>query len=376
MKIPLMNLDRLHKKIRPEIDKAIAAIIDQSHFINGPELKQFEGEFAKASGLKNVIGCANGTDAITVLLKALGVGAGDEVIVPTMTFIASSEAVSVLGAKVVFADSKPGDYTIDPEQIKKLITKKTKAIIAVHLHGNPADMTSICEIAKKHNIVVIEDSAQAHLAKHQGQPIGSFGIAATFSFFPGKNLGALGDAGAIGTNDDELALKLRKLVNHGRMGKYEHDMEGYNMRLDTLQAAVLSVKLKYLAEMTEKRRANAAYYDKLLASPPSPLYSKAGEGEERILPQKGKDGDYNVYHLYVIRVKNRDAVLEKLKNAGIEAGVHYPLPLHLQPAYKYLGYKQGDFPVAEACANEFISLPLCSEITKEEQEYVVKNLLG
>lgn len=367
-----MNLERLHKKLRPEIDKAIAEVIDSGKFINGPQVKAFEDEFAKISGLKHVIGCANGTDAITVLLKALNIGPGDEVIVPTMTFIATSEAVTVLGAKVVFCDIKGDDYCLDPELLAKLINKRTKAVIVVHLHGNVANVSKIQEITQKNNILLIEDTAQSPLAKYKNKPVGSFGIAATFSFFPGKNLGALGDAGAIGTNNDDLAQKLRKLINHGRLDKYKHDLEGYNMRLDTLQAGILLAKVKHLREWTEKRRENAAYYDKLLTHPLTPSLEKRGG---IVIPFNSKDV-YNVYHLYVVRVKNRDKVLEKLKTAGIEAGVHYPIPLHLQPAYKYLGYKKGDFPVAEQCAEEFLSLPLCSEITKEEQEFVVESLVN
>jgi dTDP-4-amino-4,6-dideoxygalactose transaminase len=361
-KIPQMNLARLHQKYRTEIDAAIKAVIDSGKFINGPQVKQFEEAFALASGLKQCIGCANGTDAILVLLKALGIGPGDDVVLPTMTFIATSEMVTAVGANVVFADILPDSYCLDPQSVRKVITKKTKAIIAVHLHGNVAPVDELVKIAAEHKAYLIEDSAQAHLAKLKGKPIGSFGVAATFSFFPGKNLGALGDAGAICTNDEALALKLRKLVNHGRMDKYKHDLEGYNMRIDTLQAAVLLAKLPYLVGWTETRREKAGIYRNLL--------HKANLQLPIDVPNM-----YNVYHLFVVRVKNRDAVLEKLQKAGIEAGIHYPIPLHLQPAYADRGHQKGAFPVAEICAEEFITLPLCSELTQAEQEYVVESLV-
>jgi dTDP-4-amino-4,6-dideoxygalactose transaminase len=361
MKIPLVNLERLHQELRAEIDAAIAEVINSGQYINGAQVKEFEKNFALASGLRYMIGCANGTDAIAVLLKALGLGPGAEVIVPTLTFIATAEAVTAVGARARFADISADNYCLDFNALPKAITARTKAVLAVNLHGNPAHLAELRDICRERKIFLLEDSAQAHLAKVENQPVGSFGLAATFSFFPGKNLGALGDAGAIGTNDEALAMKLAKLVNHGRLRKYEHDIEGYNMRMDTLQAAVLDVKLKHLAAWTEKRRARADRYAKLLSGLPV------------ILPYK-KENVYNVYHLYVIRVKNRDKVLRYLQENGVEAGIHYPLPLHLQPAYKYLGYQKGDFPIAEKCAEEFLSLPLCPMLTDEEQDYVVQKL--
>jgi len=361
MQIPLMNLKRLHQNIRKEIDIAVSDIFDDNNFINGNAVKEFETNFSKICGLKHIIACSNGTDAIQVVLHALNIGEGDEVIVPTMTFIATSEAVNSVGAKVKFVDISPDDYCIDPKQVINAINIKTKAVIAVNLHGNPAKLNELQIICKERNVLLIEDSAQAHLAKINNKVVGSFGIATTFSFFPGKNLGAFGDAGAIGTNDDALALKLSKLVNHGRKNKYEHEMIGFNMRMDTLQAAVLNVKLKYLLEWTEKRRAIAKRYNLLLSNLPVilPFYS---------------ENVYNVFHLYVIRLKNRDNVLKYLQDNGIEAGIHYPLPLHLQPAYKHLDYKTDDFPVAELCAAEFLSLPLCPMLTNEEQDYIIKTL--
>jgi dTDP-4-amino-4,6-dideoxygalactose transaminase len=361
MKIPLVNLERLHNGLRAEIDAAVAAVINSGQYINGPQVKEFERNFALAGGLKYMLGCANGTDALIVLLKALGLGVGDEVIVPTMTFIATAEAVTAVGAAVRFADIREDNYCLDVHSVSRTINARTKAVIAVNLHGNPANLVELEKICREKKIFLIEDSAQAHLARLNDQPVGSFGVAAAFSFFPGKNLGALGDAGAIGTNDETLALKLAKLINHGRLSKYEHDIEGYNMRLDTLQAAVLDVKLKYLAAWTEKRRARANRYAKLLSGLPV------------ILPYENKH-IYNVYHLYVVRVKNRDKILRHLQENGVEAGIHYPLPLHLQPAYEYLGCQQGDFPIAEKCAGEFLSLPLCPVMTDEEQNYVVQKL--
>jgi len=358
MQIPLMNLKRQHQGIQTEIDAAIAKVLDENNFINGPAVKEFEKEFSKLSGLKHTIACSNGTDAIQVILSALNIGQGDEVIVPTMTFIATAEAATAVGAAVKFTDINLDDYCIDPKAVINAINEKTKAVIAVNLHGNPAKLKELQSICREKNIYLIEDNAQAHLAKTDNQPVGSFGIASTFSFFPGKNLGAFGDAGAIGTNDEALALKLSKLVNHGRKNKYEHEMVGFNMRLDTLQAAVLNTKLKYLADWTEKRRLMAKRYNELLSGLPVTLPSYA-------------ENIYNVFHLYVVRIKKRDNVLKYLQDNSIEAGVHYPLPLHLQPAYTYLGYKTGDFPNAELCANEFLSLPLCPMLTNEEQDYIV-----
>jgi len=361
MHIPLVNLERLHTEIRPEINAAISNVINSNSFINGPSVKEFENEFSNLCGLKHIIACSNGTDAIYVLLKALNIGIGDEVVIPTMTFIATAESVTETGAQVKFADICSDDYCLDPNDVLKKINSKTKLIIAVNLHGNPSKLFELQEICKLKNILLIEDNAQAHLAKINDKVIGSFGIATTFSFFPGKNLGAFGDAGAIGTNDDELAGKLRKLINHGRLSKYEHDLIGFNMRMDTLQASILSVKLKYLRTWTEKRREKAMHYNELFNNLPIklPLIS---------------DNIYNVFHLYVIRIKSRDKVMNYLKENGIETGIHYPFPLHLQPAYAFLGHKKGEFPISEICSQEFLSLPLCPVLKEEEQNYIVQKL--
>jgi len=361
MRIPLTNLKRLHYEIRAEIDSAISNVIDSNSFINGSSVNEFEKEFSKLSGLKHIIACSNGTDAIQVLLKALNIGMGDEVIVPTMTFIATAESVSAVGAKVIFADICEDDYCINPDDVIKNINSKTKLVIAVNLHGNPAKLNILKEICQNKNIILIEDNAQAHLAKINNNVIGSFGIASTFSFFPGKNLGAFGDAGAIGTNNDELAEKLKKLINHGRTNKYEHDMIGFNMRMDTLQAAILKVKLKYLPDWTEKRREKAKRYNDLLKDLPL------------ILPSF-TDNIYNVFHLYVIRVKSREKIVKYLNDNEIETGIHYPIPLHLQSAYSFLGYKNGDFPVSETCSKEFLTLPLCPVLSDGEQDYIVQKL--
>jgi len=361
--IPLMNLKRMNGQILPEIQDAIQSVIKSNQFINGPDVVKFEEAFSNYSKIKNVVGVSNGTDAIMAVLKALDIGSGDEVIVPTMTFISSAEAVTMVGAKIVFVDVREDNYCIDYLKVKDAISKNTKAIIAVHLHGNVAELDELVKISNEYKLYLIEDSAQAHGAVYKGISIGNFGIAATFSFFPGKNLGAFGDAGAIGTRDNELAKKIRKMINHGREDKYHHDIEGYNMRLDTIQAAILNVKLKYLDKWNSDRVKKAEYYRTQLDAIGVPYTS----------PKSNID---YVYHLFAIRVKNRNKVLEYMKKEGIDTGIHYPVPLHLQGAYKYLGHSKGDFPVSEKIAEDLLSLPLDPFITTEEQDLVIKALIS
>ena len=347
--IQFVDLRAQHDSIRKELFDAITGIIDNSAFIMGPAIKEFEPKFAEFCGSRHAIGCSSGTSALHLALWALGIGAGDEVITIPHTFIATAEAISLCGAKPVFVDIDPATYTMDPSKLEAAITPKTKAVITVHLYGNPTNMDPILEIARKHGLKVVEDCAQAHGAEYKGKRVGSIGDIGCFSFFPGKNMGAMGDAGAVLTDNDEIAQKVRMLRNHGREGKYEHQYVGYNERMDNLQAAILNVKLPHLAAWNELRREHAAEYSKLLAG----IVSTPTEAP----------GCKPVYHLYVIRHPKRDELQKYLKEKGIATGVHYPLPLHLQPAYADLNYKEGDFPATEQAAKEVLSLPMYPEMT-------------
>jgi dTDP-4-amino-4,6-dideoxygalactose transaminase/carbonic anhydrase/acetyltransferase-like protein (isoleucine patch superfamily) len=363
MKIPLVDLKAQYAGIKSEIDGAMQRVFDETDFINGSEVAEFEKSFAAFCGIESVIGVGNGTDALQIALQACGIGRGDEVITAVNTFIATSEGISAAGARPVFVDNDPQTYTIDVRKIEEKITPRTKAIIPVHLYGQPAAMDAVGEIAARNNLTVIEDAAQAHGARFKGTTVGNFGRLACFSFYPGKNLGAYGDAGAIATNDEVLAHKVRMLANHGRLKKYEHEMEGYNSRLDTLQAAILLVKLRHLGAWTEKRQRHAALYTKLLSSAP-----------EIITPAVQPDATH-VFHLYVVRVQQRDRVQQMLKDAGIATGIHYPIPLHLQPAYRHFGLPAGTFPVAERFAGEVLSLPMYPELTEEQIGFIAETLI-
>jgi len=360
MGIPLVDLKAQYLSIKDEIDSAIANVINGSSFILGKEVELFEKEFAAYCGVRFCVAVGNGTDALYLALRSLGVSKGNEVITTPLTFIATAEAITLTGATPVFVDIESRTYNIDVGRIEKAITDKTKAILPVHLYGLPADMEEIEKIAKKHNIFVIEDAAQAHGAEYRGKMAGTLGDCGAFSFYPGKNLGAYGDAGALVTDREDIAKKACMLRNHGRMDKYNHEFEGINSRMDTLQAAILRKKLKYLGEWVEKRRKNAEIYDKLLS----------GIKGEFMIPFE-PEGIKHAYHLYVVRVKQRDTLLEKLNGEGISAGIHYPVPLHLLQAYKYLGKKKGDFPLSEKAAEEIISLPIYSEMTQAQIETVV-----
>ena len=367
MKIPFVDLQAQYQSIKSEMDEAISEIIVNTAFIQGDAVKNFETAFAEAIGVRHCIAVANGTDALVISLKTLGIGDGDEVIVPANSFIATSEAVTAAGAKVVFVDNHPDTYNIDCSKIEEKINDRTKAIIAVHLYGQPADMESILNVAKKNNLFVIEDSAQGHLAEYKPtdgiwKKAGSFGNMATFSFYPGKNLGAYGDAGAIVTNDDKLARSARMYSNHGRISKYDHEFEGINSRMDGIQGAVLGVKLKYLPHWTEKRRNAAAYYMEKL---------QVIEGIHiPLVREKYKP----VWHLFVIRTDRRDELQNYLTEKGISAGVHYPIALPNLQAYHYLNHKPSDFPVATSYQNKLLSLPIFPEITKAQQDYVVNTI--
>ena len=356
--IPLVDLKAQHRTIRDEIDAAMARVIEQTSFIMGPDVQTFEAEFAAFCGAEQCVGVSSGTAALELALRASGVGPGHEVITVAHTFIATAEAISAVGATPVFVDIDPRIYTMDPDALPAAITPATRAVIPVHLYGQPANMSRIVATAKANDLLVIEDAAQAHGATWRGRRAGTLGDAACFSFYPGKNLGAYGDAGAVVTDDEALADQVRLLRNHGRKEKYLHEQRGFGERLDTLQAAILSAKLAHLDEWTAARRRLAARYSDLLRD------------EELILPAVHPDAD-PAWHLYVIRTPRRDEMLAWLREAGIGAGVHYPIPLHLQPAYADLGYRRGQLPVTERVADTCLSLPLYPEMSDAQQERVV-----
>lgn len=358
MKIPFVDLKAQYLSIKNEIDGAIQNVIDDTAFIQGRYVKEFEEEYAKSYGVRHVISCANGTDAIYISLKTLGIGTGDEVITTAASWISTSETITQTGAKVVFADIDPKYYVIAPDKIEEKITGKTRAIIPVHLYGHPANMDRIMSIAQKHGLHVIEDCAQAHFARWQGQNAGTFGIAGTFSFFPGKNLGAYGDAGCIISNNEEFAATARMYANHGALQKHHHMMEGINSRLDGMQAAILSAKLKHIRQWTESRRAVAQKYNSLLS------------GIEGVITPGIRPEAEHVFHLYVIRTRRRDELAAFLNERGIATGIHYPTPLPFLKAYEYLGHKPEDFPTAWKYHSEILSLPMYPELTDEMLLYV------
>lgn len=358
MNIPFVDLKAQYQGIKPEIDSAIQGILDNTAFIGGKAVKDFESNFARFCKANYCVGVASGTDALFLALKALNIGQGDEVIVPATSFIATSEVVTATGARVVFVDVDKYSYNIDVSKIEAKITGRTKAIMPVHLYGQPADMDPINEIAERHNLKVIEDSAQAHGAEYKGRRTGTLGDVACFSFYPGKNLGAYGDAGAVVTNNEEIAEKVRMMANHGRLKKYDHLFEGVSSRLDGIQAAILDAKLRHLEDWTASRREIAANYNDSLS------------GLQGVVFPKEEPYAKHVYHLYGIRVANRDALRECLKEKGISTGIHYPTPLPLLKAYGYLGHKPGDFPVSERLAKEILSLPMYPELTGEQVEFI------
>lgn len=362
MKIDFVNLSRQYKRYKKEIDNSIQKVLDSGHFILGDEVQLFEKEFAQYCEAKYCVGVASGTDALFLSLKALDIKEGDEVITVPNSFIATSLCISHVGAIPVFVDIDPKTYNIDVAKIEEKINTKTKAIIPVHLFGQPADMDAIVALAKKYNLKIIEDSCQAHGARYKGKRVGNFGDISAFSFYPSKNLGAYGDGGAIITNNSELAEKIFSLRTYGGRKRDYYLDQGFNSRLDTIQAAVLRVKLKYLDESNDARRKNTEIYNELL------------QGQDMITPSN-IDHVQSATHLYVVRTKQRDKLVEYLSERGISTGIHYPVPIHLQPAYKDLGYSQGNCMVAETVAKEIISLPLCPEIHRQEIEYVVTNII-
>lgn len=361
--IPFVDLKSQYQSIKNDIDSAISAVISESAFIGGRFVNSFESAFAKFCGAAHCIGVGNGTDALFIALKVLGIGSGDEVITAANSFVATSEAITMTGASVVFVDINPATYNIDSEKIETKITKKTKAIIPVHLYGQPADINPIFALSKKYGLRVIEDAAQAHGALYKGRYIGTLGDMACFSFYPGKNLGAYGDAGAIVTNNDELALKAKMMANHGRTDKYNHEIEGVNSRLDGLQAAVLETKLKYLAGWIERRRKHAYRYNSYL-------------NNTSLETPKEINDVFAVYHLYVVRVQGgyRDRLNSFLNANGISTGIHYPSPLPNLKAYRYLNHKEEDFQEATRASREILSLPMYPELRDSQIRYITDKI--
>jgi dTDP-4-amino-4,6-dideoxygalactose transaminase len=361
-RIPLVDLTAQYHSMKTEIDDAITAVITENAFVGASEnrfVRAFEEEFGSFVGISHCVACANGTDALEILLRAAGIGGGDDVLVPAVSWIATSEAVSTCGARPVFVDVLPGEYTIDPDAAASKITNRTAAIIPVHLYGMPARMGVLCDVAQKHHLFLLEDCAQAHGAILAGRQVGTFGDAASYSFFPGKNLGAWGDAGGMVTADEGLAQKARMISQHGQTGKkHDHQIEGRNSRMDGLQAAILSAKLKHLPAWTADRRRLAATYRRELSGIVDRMQDE---------PEAAR----SVFHMYVLEMSNREAVRRALASEGIATAVHYPVPLPLLPAYERYGLRSGDFPVASRMTERILSIPLYPELTGPQQEGIV-----
>lgn len=361
LQVPFVDLKVQRAALKDEIDAALEKVMANTAFILGPDVAEFEKNFAAFSEVGHAVGVDSGTSALEMALRAFDIGSGDEVITAANTFIATVLAISYVGATPVLVDIDPETYNINVDLIEDAITERTKAIMPVHLYGQPADMDSIMAIAEKHDLVVIEDAAQAHGARYKGKRAGSIGHAAGFSFYPAKNLGAYGDGGMVVTNDPKIAEKVRHLRNYGQTEKYHHVVQGFNRRLDTMQAAVLRVKLPYLDDWNAARRAAAERYDELLLK---------AEMQLPVVPDFAEP----VWHLYVVRVEDRDAMRAYLSEHGVSTGIHYPIPIHLQPAYEALGYEAGSFPVTEKYAGEILSLPMYPEIPPEYLEYVYSTI--
>jgi dTDP-4-amino-4,6-dideoxygalactose transaminase len=361
MRVPFLDLKTQYQSIREEISVAVHRVLESSQYILGPEIAAFEKAFALAHNSSECIATNNGTSALHLALWALGIKAGDEVILPANTFIATAEAVLLCGAKPIFADHDEY-YTLDPEDVDRKITRRTRGIMPVHLYGQIAEMEELTSIARRHGLIIVEDAAQAHLASWDGKKAGAWGAATGFSFYPGKNLGAYGEAGAVLTNDPALAEKMRRIRDHGSENKYWHTIAGHNYRLEALQGAILGVKLSHLGDWTDARRQHAEQYCKLLADIPEIQLPKIRNGAE------------HVYHLFVIQAAERDALRVFLEQREIATGLHYPIPLHLQPCFQNLGYKEGAFPRAERGAKRILSLPMYPELMPEQIAFVAENI--
>lgn len=362
MNVPFLDLKQQHQALRAEILGAIGEVLDSCAFAGGPFVARFEEDFAAFCQAPHAVGVGNGTDALWLALLGLGIGPGDEVITAPSTFMATAEAISYAGATPVFVDIDETTYNLDPALLEKALTPRTRAIIPVHLFGQPADLDPILEIAARHKLQVIEDASQAHGAEYKGRRVGTLGNAGCFSFYPGKNLGAMGEGGAVVTRDPALAERIKVLREHGQTKKYYHTHIGWNARMDGVQGAVLKIKLQHLARWNTQRRAHARRYTELLQDVPG-----------LILPTEAGYARH-VYHIYAVRVPRRDEVLAALAKAGIACGIHYPVPVHLQEAYRGLGLARGSYPVSEQCADEFLSLPMFPELTNDQIEYVAANL--
>lgn len=362
MSIPFLDLKAQYDTLREDIGDAMQQVLETTAFAGGPFVERFEAEFARYCGCGCALGVGSGTDALWLALLGLGIGPGDEVVTVPNTFIATVEAICLTGAKPVFVDVDPRTFNMNPELIEAALTERTKAILPVHLFGQMADMEPILHIAGKHGLKVIEDASQAHGARYQGRPAGSLGDAGCFSFYPGKNLGAYGEAGAVVTNDPELAEKVRVLRDHGQVRKYHHSRVGWNARMDGLQGAVLGVKLRQLPAWIAARRQHARSYTRLLA-----------EADGIALPKEADYGEH-AYHIYAVHTANRDRLLKSLQQRGIQCGIHYPVPVHLQEAFRYLGLPPGSFPVAERSAAEELSLPMFPELSESQIEQVAQEL--
>jgi len=358
MNVPFLDLKAQYRSIKDEISPAIQHVIESASFVLGKAVTDFESEFKRAHDVRFCFGVSSGTDGNHMALWALGVGHGDEVILPANTFIATAWGATLCGATPVFADCSPESYTIDPAGVEAKITPRTKAIVAVHLYGQSADMDPLLAIARRHNLFLVEDCAQSHIAEYRGKRVGGLADASSFSFYPGKNLGAYGEGGAVATNDEALARKFKMMRDHGAEHKYDHEIPGHNYRMEGIQGAVLGVKLKHLDAWTESRRRHAKLYGELLQGVPSLV-------TPREMPYAR-----HVYHLYVIRTPDRDRMQKHLESRGIGTGLHYPVPLHLQKVFVDLGYRRGDFPVTEQLADECLSLPMYPEMDDAQIEYV------
>jgi dTDP-4-amino-4,6-dideoxygalactose transaminase len=361
MTVPFVDLKTQYQSIKPEIDAAVMSVLESTQFVLGDKVKRFEEDFAKYCGADHAIGVNSGTSALHLALLAAGVGPGDEVITVSFTFVATAAAICYTGAKPVFVEIEPRSFTMDPSRIEDVITERTKVILPVHLYGQTADMDPIMEIAKRHNLVVIEDAAQAHGAEYKGRKAGAIGHLGCFSFYPGKNLGAYGEGGMVVTSNNDYDRLIRMMRDWGQEKKYHHILKGFNYRMEGIQGAILNVKLRHLEKWTESRRTHAREYNELLksSSVPTPV-----------------EMDYarHVYHVYAVRLSNRDAVAKALGEEGIFTNIHYPIPVHMQQAYSHLGYHKGDFPLTEKVSDEVLSLPMYPELTREQIEKVARTL--